>query len=257
MKWGTLWWSVAGLAVHIAGRACHPAGGMAVQAVHGVPPDAGIARCSAVHRLLHPQLPRHGATRSVVSAGGGVRGGGLRLRGGRGRGGGGDQFAEDTAASIYSGSMPQDISSEDEDQNIVDALSTRNHVIENPEPTEIEKMVKETIAQAKIEEGSLPNPRYMNLTAAEERQLELDELLWFAAEHGELGLAREALESGANVSSTNAQFFNQTALHCAAQFGAGAARLSPRVALWGRCGPLARALRCASASVLAHVPCQW
>jgi hypothetical protein len=153
--------------------------------------------------------------------------------------------------------MPQDISSEDEDQNIVDALSTRNHVIENPEPTEIEKMVKETIAQAKMEEGSLPNPRYMNLTAAEERQLELDELLWFAAEHGELGLAREALESGANVSSTNAQFFNQTALHCAAQFGAGAARLSPRVALRGRCGPLARASRCASASVLAHVPCQW
>ena len=76
MKWGTLWWSVAGLAVHIAGRACHPAGGMAVQAGHGVPPDAGIARCSAVHRLLHPQLPRHGATRAVVSAGGGMRSGG-------------------------------------------------------------------------------------------------------------------------------------------------------------------------------------
>jgi len=117
--------------------------------------------------------------------------------------------------------MPQDISSEDEDQHLVDALTTRNHVLDNPDATELDKTVKETIRQAKIEEGSLPNPRYMNLTAAQERQLELDELLWFAAEHGELDLARQALHDGANVSSNDADFYNQTALHCASQFLAG------------------------------------
>lgn len=50
---------------------------------------------------------------------------------------------------------------------------------------------------------------------------ELNELLWFAAEHGELDLAKQALVDGANVSSINSEFYNQTALHCAAQFGAG------------------------------------
>lgn len=140
----------------------------------------------------------------------------MRLRGGKE-----DQFALDTSAAIYSGSMPQDISSEDEDQHLVEALSTRNHVVDSPDATDLEKNIKETIYHAKIEEGLLPNPRYMNLTADEERQLELDELLWFAVEHGEMELARQAIEDGANVSSRNSEFHNQTALHCASQFGAG------------------------------------
>ena len=140
----------------------------------------------------------------------------LRLRGGKE-----DQFAMDTSAAIYSGSMPQDVSSEDEDTHLVEALCTRNHVVESPDATELEKTVKDTIYNAKIEAGLLPNPRYANLTAAEERQLELDELLWFAVEHGEIELARQAITDGANVSSTNADFYNQTALHCASQFLAG------------------------------------
>ena len=141
----------------------------------------------------------------------------LRLRGGQND----DQYERDTSASIFGGTMPQDVSSEDEDQHLIDALCTRNHVLENADATELEKTVKETIRMAKIEDGSLPNPRYMNLTAAQERQLELDELLWFAAEHGELDLARQALQDGANISSTNDEFYNQTALHCATQFLAG------------------------------------
>jgi hypothetical protein len=141
----------------------------------------------------------------------------LRLRGGQET----DQYAQSTSASIYRGSMPQDVSSEDEDTTLVHAMNTRSHQIQNPDATEIERLVKDTIYQAKIEEGLLPNPRYMNLSREEERQLELDELLWFAAEHGELNLAREALDAGANVSSRNRDFYNQTALHCAAQFNAG------------------------------------
>jgi hypothetical protein len=85
--------------------------------------------------------------------------------------------------------MPQDISSEDEDHHVVESLNTRNHVIDHKDATELEKVVKNTILEAKYEDGTLPNPRYMNLTAEEERQLELDELLWFAAEHNELDLA--------------------------------------------------------------------
>jgi len=113
----------------------------------------------------------------------------LRLRGGRGRGDRGDKFNDDTSLSIYRGTMPQDISSEDEDHHLVESLSTRNHVSDHKDATELEKVVKNAILEAKYEDGTLPNPRYMNLTAEEERQLELDELLWFAAEHNELDLA--------------------------------------------------------------------
>lgn len=140
----------------------------------------------------------------------------LRLRGGKE-----DQFTQDTSAAIFSGQMPQDISEEDADQYLTDALSTRNHVLEHADATETEKLVKAVIREAKIEEGSLPNPRYQGLTPEEERQLELDELLWFAAEQGEEGLVIEAIQAGANVSSTNLDFYNQTAMHCAAQFQAG------------------------------------
>ena len=91
----------------------------------------------------------------------------LRLRGGQKE----DQFEADTAASIYRGTMPQDISSEDEDQHLIDSLNTRNHVLDNADATELEKCVKDTITQAKIEDGSLPNPRYENLTPEQERQL--------------------------------------------------------------------------------------
>jgi hypothetical protein len=156
-----------------------------------------------------------------AAAGSAWRGRALRLRGGQKE----DQFTQDTSAAIYSGQMPQDISEEDADQHLIDALSTRNHVIEHADATELEKTVKETIREAKIQDGSLPNPRYQGLTAEEERQLELDELLWFAAEQGEVGLAIEALQAGANVSSTNPEFYNQTALHCASQFQAGHPRI--------------------------------
>jgi hypothetical protein len=144
----------------------------------------------------------------------------LRLRGGKE-----DQFTQDTSAAIYSGQMPQDISEEDADQYLTDALATRNHVIEHADATELEKTVKAVIRDAKIEEGSLPNPRYQGLTPEEERQLELDELLWFAAEQGEEGLVIEAIQAGANVSSMNPEFYNQTAMHCAAQFQAGHPRI--------------------------------
>ena len=64
--------------------------------------------------------------------------------------------------------------------------STRNHVIEHTDATELEKTVKDT-----------------------------------SAEQGAIDLAKEALQSDGNVSSSNPECFNQTALHCAAQFQAG------------------------------------
>jgi hypothetical protein len=144
----------------------------------------------------------------------------LRLRGGKE-----DQFTQDTSAAIYSGQMPQDISEEDADQYLTDALATRNHVIEHADATELEKTVKAVIREAKIEDGSLPNPRYQGLTPEEERQLELNELLWFAAEQGEEGLVIEAIQAGASVSSMHPESYNQTAMHCAAQFQAGHPRI--------------------------------
>ena len=121
--------------------------------------------------------------------------------------------------------MPQDMSGEDADQYLTDALATRNHVIEHADATELEKTVKAVIRDAKIEEGSLPNPRYQGLTPEEERQLELDELLWFAAEQGEEGLVIEAIQAGVSVSSMHPESYNQTAMHCAAQFQAGHPRI--------------------------------
>jgi len=139
------------------------------------------------------------------------------------RGGGEESFDKSTQASIFRGQMPQDISSEGDDEDIIDALAQGDFDTNKPNQTPELLCVKGVIRNAAVARGELPNERYTNLTAEEERQLELDELLWFLATEGDTDMIPQVIAQGANISSVDAECYNQTALHCACQLQGGCA----------------------------------